>query len=171
MVDKKEKKGIWLGRRDFLTKMGWGGFLLSVGGSLLGVLRYFFPRVLFEPSPVFKAGFPDEYPVNTVSDRWKKDYRVWIIRTEAGFYALSAICTHLGCTPIWLNAEDKFKCPCHGSGFRRSGKNYEGPAPRPLERFKIILAEDGQIIVDRSNKFLSEKGEWDKPEAFLSYTT
>jgi cytochrome b6-f complex iron-sulfur subunit len=170
MPEENKRKGIWLGRRDFLMKLGWGGFLSVIGGSLLGVLRYFFPRVLFEPSPIFKAGFPDEYPVNSVSERWKKEFRVWIIRTNDGFYALSAICTHLGCTPIWLIAENKFKCPCHGSGFRRDGVNYEGPAPRPLERFKITLAEDGQILVDRSIKFLFEKGDWSKSDSFLSFT-
>jgi cytochrome b6-f complex iron-sulfur subunit len=170
MPEKKERTGIWLGRRDFLMKLGWGGILSVIGGSLLGVLRYFFPRVLFEPSPIFKAGFPDEYPVNSVSERWKKEFRVWIVRTNDGFYVLSAICTHLGCTPIWLTAENKFKCPCHGSGFRRDGVNYEGPAPRSLERFKITLAEDGQLLVNRSIKFLFEKGDWAKSDSFLSFT-
>jgi cytochrome b6-f complex iron-sulfur subunit len=66
-----------------------------------------------------------------------------------------------------LNAENKFKCPCHGSGFRRTGINFEGPAPRPLERVKIVLADDGQLAIDKSVLFRSEKGEWTKPEAFL----
>ena len=45
-----------------------------------------------------------------------------------------------------LSAENKFKCPCHGSGFRTTGINFEGPAPRPLERARIVLADDGQIL-------------------------
>jgi len=77
------------------------------------------------------------------------------------------VCTHLGCTPNWLNAENKFKCPCHGSGFRRTGINFEGPAPRPLERVKIVLADDGQLVIDKSVLFRSEKGDWTKPAAFL----
>ena len=76
-------------------------------------------------------------------------------------------CTHLGCTPNYLSAENKFKCPCHGSGFRTTGINFEGPAPRPLERARIVLADDGQILVDKSRKFQRELGQWIDPEAFL----
>ena len=85
----------------------------------------------------------------------------------AGFYALLVTCTHLGCTPNYLSAEAKFKCPCHGSGFRETGINFEGPAPRPLERARIVLAEDGQILIDKSQKFQEELGQWTDPAAFL----
>lgn len=128
-----------------------------------------FPRVLFEPPSAFKAGFPDDYLIGEVSEKYKDEFRVWIIREVDGFYALSAICTHLGCTPRWLVPENKFKCPCHGSGFRRTGINFEGPAPRPLERLKIAIAPDGQILVDRNIKFRYENGDWTKPEAFFKY--
>lgn len=154
-------------RRDFFSLAGWAGVLAALGASLLGFARFMFPRVLFEPSPQFKAGFPDEYPVGTVSERWKRDERVWIVREPDGLYAILAICTHLGCTPNWLQAENKFKCPCHGSGFKRSGINFEGPAPRPLERIKIALAPDGQLVIDKSVKFLYEKGDWGKPGSIL----
>ena len=80
----------------------------------------------------------------------------------------STVGTHLGCTPNWLGGENKFKCPCHGSGFYKTGINFEGPAPRPLERYRISLAEDGQILIDKSKKFQQEKGEWNNPESFLS---
>ncbi len=134
---------------------------------LVGSIRFMFPRVLFEPSPVFKAGYPDDYPVGTVSTKWVKDKRVWIVRDEQGFFAIHALCTHLGCTPRWLDAENKYKCPCHGSGFTREGVNFEGPAPRPLERVRITLAEDGQLLIDKSIKFREEKGEWGRPGSFL----
>jgi cytochrome b6-f complex iron-sulfur subunit len=51
-----------------------------------------------------------------------------------------------------------------------SGINFEGPAPRPLERYAISLADDGQILIDKSIKFQQEKGEWSKPGAILSFT-
>lgn len=154
-------------RRDLFGRLGWGGFGIFTGLSLLGFIRSAFPRVLFTPPHTFKAGFPDEYTIGEVSSRFKKEHRVWIVRTKKGFYALFAKCTHLGCTPRWLKVEQKFKCPCHGSGFRKSGINFEGPAPRPLERFRITLAEDGQILIDTSVKYRYERGEWDKPGAFL----
>lgn len=163
--------GIWrISRRNFFSVAGWAAFFVFLATSTIGSLRMMFPRILYEPPSAFKAGFPQDYVVGEVSEKYKDDYRVWIIRESEGFYALSAICTHLGCTPRWLESENKFKCPCHGSGFRRTGINFEGPAPRPLERLKIVLADDGQMLVDRNIKFLFENGDWVKPDAFLKYT-
>ncbi len=167
IVTPEESSSTLWSRRDFCCLAGWGGIAagLGIGGVAFG--RLMFPRVLFEPLSVFKAGLPEEYPVGTVSERWKQEERVWIVHEPEGFYALLAVCTHLGCTPNWLNAEDKFKCPCHGSGFRRNGVNFEGPAPRPLERIKIALGDDGQLVIDKSVQFRFERGDWNKPGAFL----
>jgi cytochrome b6-f complex iron-sulfur subunit len=120
------------------------------------------------PPSTFKAGFPNDFAVGEVSEKFKKEYRVWIIREPTGFYALFAKCTHLGCTPRWLQVEEKFKCPCHGSGFRKSGINFEGPAPRALERASISVSpDDGQLIVDKGTKYLYEQGQWTDPKAFV----
>jgi cytochrome b6-f complex iron-sulfur subunit len=158
------------GRRTFMKlalPVGWIAFSAACASSLVATARFLFPNVLFEPPQSFKAGFPGEYNVGEVDTRWKDAFGVWIVREADGFYALIAVCTHLGCSPNWLAAENKFKCPCHGSGFYRTGVNFEGPAPRPLERARIVLADDGQILVDKSVKFQKEKGEWDNPESFL----
>jgi cytochrome b6-f complex iron-sulfur subunit len=138
----------------------------SLGLMTLGTLRFLFPNVLTEPPSRFKAGFPDTYEEGKVIDRFK-DKNAWIVRHDGKLYALSTTCTHLGCTPNWLEREQKFKCPCHGSGFYITGINFEGPAPRPLERWAINLADDGQILVDKSKKFQFERGEWTNPESFL----
>ena len=158
-------------RRHFIfTWLGlaWTAFALATGSALSTVLRFLFPNVLFEPKTSFKAGFPDTYEIGKVDERWKEKYGTWMVRTPEGIYALSTTCTHLGCTPNWLDNEQKFKCPCHGSGFYKTGINFEGPAPRPLERARITLAEDGQILIDKSKKFQQEKGEWNDPESFLT---
>jgi cytochrome b6-f complex iron-sulfur subunit len=155
-------------RRDFMGRLGWGGFTAFTTIALLAFMRSAFPRVLFTPPATFKAGFPNEYTIGEVSERFKQEQRVWIIREADGFYALFAKCTHLGCTPRWLTVEEKFKCPCHGSGFRKTGINFEGPAPRPLERFRIALAEDGQLVVDKSVVYRYERGDWTRPGAFLA---
>jgi cytochrome b6-f complex iron-sulfur subunit len=160
-------RGSLWSRRDFFGRLGWGGFSVFTGLSLLAFMRSAFPRVLFTPPSSFKAGFPNEYTIGEVSERFKQEQRVWIIREADGFYALFAKCTHLGCTPRWLTVEAKFKCPCHGSGFRKTGINFEGPAPRPLERFRIFLAEDGQLVVDKSVVYRYERGDWVRPGAFL----
>src|SRR5258705_8619910 len=153
--------------------LAWGAFSAASAAALAATGRFMFPNVLNEPPQQFKAGFPNEYGMG-VDERWKEKYGIWLVRTTedidqhaAGFYSLSVTCTHLGCTPNYLSAENKFKCPCHGSGFRTTGVNFEGPAPRPLERTRIVLAEDGQILVDKSRHFQRELGQWTDPEAFL----
>ncbi len=163
--------GIWrISRKNFLNIAGWFAFFSFLATATVGALRLMVPRVLYEAPSAFKAGFPDNYIIGEVSEQYKDEFRVWIVREAEGFYALSAICTHLGCTPRWLPSDQKFKCPCHGSGYFRNGVNFEGPTPRPLERLKISLSDDGQILVDRNIKFLYEKQEWSKQGAFLKYT-
>ena len=153
--------------------LAWGAFTAASAAALAATGRFMFPNVLNEPPQQFKAGFPNEYGMG-VDERWKEKFGVWIVRTPddlvqraSGFYALLVTCTHLGCTPNYLSAEGKFKCPCHGSGFRTTGINFEGPAPRPLERARIVLADDGQLLVDKARKFQWELGQWADSEAFL----
>jgi cytochrome b6-f complex iron-sulfur subunit len=156
-------------RRSFISWMtlAWAAFTASMLAAATATTRFMFPNVLFEPPPTFKAGFPNEIQIGQVDERFKQRFAVWLVRDNNGIYALSTVCTHLGCTPNWLEAEQKFKCPCHGSGYYKSGINFEGPTPRPLERYAISLADDGQILVDKSRKFQYEKGEWDNPASFL----
>ena len=160
---------IW-SRRNVLGLGGWMGILGALNAGAGAMIALLFPRALFEPPTAFKVGPPSTFNVGEVSERFMKDYRVWIVREESGFYALSGICTHLGCTPRWLGPENKFKCPCHGSGFRRDGTNFEGPAPRPLERVKIVRADDGQLVVDKAFRYRYELGQWDDPNAYVKFT-
>jgi cytochrome b6-f complex iron-sulfur subunit len=157
-------------RRGFISWIGvaWFSFTGAVGVASVSTLRYFFPNVLFEPPQTFKAGFPSEFIPGQVDNRFKESYGVFMVRYEGEIYALKAVCTHLGCTPNWLDAEYKFKCPCHGSGYYISGINFEGPAPRPLERYRIVLADDGQLLVDKTKVYRQEKGEWMDPESFVA---
>ncbi len=161
-----------LSRRAWMG-LAWGTFSAATAASLAATGRFMFPNVLNEPPQQFKAGFPNEYGMG-VDERWKEKFGIWLVRTPddieahaSGFYALITVCTHLGCTPNYLSAENKFKCPCHGSGYRLTGINFEGPAPRPLERARVALADDGQILVDKSRKFQYELGQWKDPDAFL----
>lgn len=151
--------------------VAWASFTGAVVASSLAVARFMMPNVLVEPPTKFKIGPPNDYAPGTVSTKWQAQFGVWIVNAEvdgaAVIYALSTVCTHLGCTPNWLEGEQKFKCPCHGSGFYKSGINFEGPAPRPLERFGLRLAEDGMLEVDKSLKFQRELGQWSNPACFV----
>lgn len=157
-------------RREFMVNwaaLAWGTFSMASLVAAGGTAYFMFPHVLFEPVQVFKAGRPEDFQVG-VDERFKQSKAVWIVKDEKKMVALSTVCTHLGCTPNWLANEQKFKCPCHGSGFRPTGVNFEGPAPRPLERFRIYKDPvDGQIVIDKNKKFQAEKGEWGSPESFL----
>ena len=158
-------------RESLWIAAGWGLFGWAGLTSIGMLVRFLFPVASFDPKQVFKAGYPEDFPKDTVSEAYKKKYQVWLTNVEYQgkqmLYALSTICTHLGCTPNWLEADRKFKCPCHGSGFYPTGINFEGPAPRPLERFKVFVGDDGQIVVDKTKKFQQEKGEWESPESYI----
>jgi len=152
--------------------VAWTTFTVAIGAMTLMSVRFMFPNVLAEPPSTVKVGLPSNFEPEAVSERFKAEFGFWIVRStryngEDIIYALQSVCTHLGCPPNWLAAEQKFKCPCHGSGFYVSGINFEGPAPRPLERFKVALADDGQIMVDKSQKFQQELGQWSDPESFI----
>lgn len=155
--EKAQRGGLW-SRRDFFGRLAWGGFGAFSLVGLLAFVRSAFPRVLFVPPATFKAGFPGDYPVGEVSERYTQEFRVWIVREPQGFYAIFAKCTHLGCTPRWAASESKYKCPCHGSGYNKNGYNFEGPAPRPMDRFEIRVGDDGQLVVDKSKVFTMQPG-------------
>jgi cytochrome b6-f complex iron-sulfur subunit len=160
-----------MSRRGFFSwaAVAWVGFSAAIGGCVTAMGRFMFPNVLFEPPTSFKAGFPRDFAPGVVDTRFVDKYGVWIVNNEGRIYALIAICTHLGCPPAWLETQNKFKCPCHGSGYYKSGINFEGPTPRPLERARIYVSpDDGQIVVDKSQKFQWELGQWDDPSSFIA---
>ncbi len=159
-------------RRGMLTGSALGVGWLAFGGasavSALAFQRFMMPNVLEEPDPrvrVGKLGRYEEMQPGDVNEDYKPQ-GIWMIRLESRVAALNIICTHLGCIPNWLPNDRKFKCPCHGSGFYANGVNFEGPTPRPLERFKVYV-EDGLVVVDKSKKYQQEMGQWDMPGSFL----
>ncbi len=153
--------------------IAWTALTAAGTAMVLGLARFMFPNTLVEPPMTFKIGPPSDYPPESVSTKFKADRAVWIVRStmyngQDQIVAVSTVCTHLGCTPNWLEGEQKFKCPCHGSGFYKSGVNFEGPAPRPLERHGLKLASDGMLEVDKSKKFQEELGQWEEDSCFVS---
>jgi cytochrome b6-f complex iron-sulfur subunit len=149
----------------------WTTLAATTGIATLATARFMLPNVLTEPPRKFKIGPPADYDLGTVATKLVAQYGVWIVHTDQYkgknmIYALASVCTHLGCTPSWLEGERKFKCPCHGSGFYITGINFEGPAPRPLERVGISLSADGMLEVDKSLKFQEEMGQWTDPTSY-----
>jgi cytochrome b6-f complex iron-sulfur subunit len=140
-------EGEEMGRREFLNAITAGAFAIAGLGAVVVTYRYFLPNALFEPSMSFRAGAPSLYPVDSVS--YMPDQQVYIVRTADGFYAVSAVCTHLGCNTQWKPEANLIACPCHGSKFKSDGTKVEGPAPRSLPHFAITLTADGELLVNK----------------------
>jgi cytochrome b6-f complex iron-sulfur subunit len=150
-------------------RLVWSAVAAFLVAWFLAFFRFFLPRTLFEPATSFKIGYPEEYGLG-VDTKFQQKYRIWVDRTPDRIFVIYARCTHLGCTPDWKPSENKFKCPCHGSGYDSEGVNFEGPAPRPMDRAKVEIAPDGQILVDVSKLYQWPKGQptqFNDPGAFL----
>jgi cytochrome b6-f complex iron-sulfur subunit len=144
-----------ISRRDFLNDVTTGALGIAGLGAMVVTYRYLSPNALFEPSTTFRAGNPDLYPVNSVT--FNQDQQVYIVRTQEGFYAVSAVCTHLGCITQWKPDANMIACPCHGSKFKSDGTKVEGPAPRSLPHFSIKLTQDGELLVDKMETIKPEQ--------------
>jgi len=153
---KEEKKDCGCcSRRQFFTKVGMGSLVVAGLGTALFSYDYYSPNVLYEPSPIVNLGNPNQYPPDSVT--LDPVNHVYIINSSDGLYALSAICTHLGCQTAWRpdmtidGVHGVIACPCHGSKFTRLGVKLEGPAPLPLPWLKVWINEDGEVMVDRAS--------------------
>jgi cytochrome b6-f complex iron-sulfur subunit len=138
-------------RRNFINALGWGVFLSTIGGIAVATVRFLVPNVLYEQPKKFKIGYPKDYPegVHFISAQ-----RIFVLREDKRFRAVSAVCTHLGCTMHWSRQDLEWKCPCHGSIFNNKGGVVKGPANRPLPWYGVSASSDGQLLVDL-NQFVS----------------
>lgn len=153
-------------RRRIIWTCIWG----YLGVNFLMFLRFFFPRALFEPKTIFSIGYPSDFGLG-VETKFQRDYRIWVARVPGRLFVIYARCTHLGCTPDWKQSENKFKCPCHGSGYDSEAINFEGPAPRPMDRAHVEIDATGQIIVDTNKLYVRDlkagRDEFDQSGAYL----
>lgn len=141
-------EGSSLDRRTFLTRVGVGACAAACGGAGLVTLDFIHPEVLFEPSPSFVAGRRALFPEGTVF--FEREKKVYIIADSRGVYAMSAVCTHLGCITRFRSESRVIACPCHGSIFNLEGEVAGGPAPRPLPWLEVRLNEREELVVDTS---------------------
>ena len=150
-------------RRDFLLKLGTGAGIAALTVQTAASLRSLVPNVSYDSPTTVKLGQPADFPDGI---KFLPDERLFVFRDGKTFHAISAVCTHLGCTPIWHPAEERIKCPCHGSNFLMDGQNVAGPAPVPLFRAAISLDFAGNIVVDKALKE-NQPGKRDQPPFFL----
>src|ERR1700688_3092284 len=134
--------------RRVFTRIGVGSIAIATAGSAVFGYEFFSPNVLYEPSPIVDAGKPDRYPQGSVTPDPQSG--IYIVHGPEGIFTLSAVCTHLGCLTAWEPELGIIACPCHGSKFRTDGTKIEGPAPSPLPWLNTWVADDGDLLIDRS---------------------
>jgi menaquinol-cytochrome c reductase iron-sulfur subunit len=148
-------------RRDFLVKLGIGAGTVAIGAQTVASLRSLVPNVSYDAPTTVKLGLPTDFPDGL---KFLPDERLFVFREGKTFHAISAVCTHLGCTvraealPQPVDAEvggaktrltHRFGCPCHGSKYEGDGTNVSGPAPRPLAWYHLSVSpDDGHLVVD-----------------------
>ncbi len=148
-------------RRDFLMKLGIGAGVAGIGAQAGASLRSLVPNVSYDAPTTVKLGLPSEFADGL---KFLPDERLFVVREGNTFHAMSAVCTHLGCTvraeamaqPETMTVEGaslrvthRFLCPCHGSKYTGDGSPVSGPAPRPLAWYHLSVAvDDGQLVVD-----------------------
>jgi len=137
-------------RRQAFVQLGVGSMCAACAGATVFGYQFLAPNVLYEPSPIVNTGKPDRYPPGTVTQDLQAG--IYIVHGREGLYAMSAVCTHLGCLTAWKPELGIVACPCHGSKFNRDGSKIEGPAPRPLRWLRAWLSDEGDLLVDRSEE-------------------
>jgi menaquinol-cytochrome c reductase iron-sulfur subunit len=148
-------------RREFLLRVGIGAGMAAIGYQGVASLRSLVPNVSYDAPTTVKLGPPGDFPDGL---KFLPDLRLFVFREGKIFHAISAVCTHLGCTvraealpqPVTQTVEGhalrlthRFACPCHGSVYGGDGGNVSGPAPRPLAWYHLSIApDDGQLVAD-----------------------
>jgi menaquinol-cytochrome c reductase iron-sulfur subunit len=149
------------GRREFLWKLGIGSGIAALGAQTVASMRSLVPNVSYDAPTTVKLGPPNDFPDGL---KFLPDERLFVFREGKTFHAISAVCTHLGCTVRAealprvetatvegqsLRLTHRFLCPCHGSRYTGDGANVSGPAPRPLAWYHLSVSpDDGQLVVD-----------------------
>ncbi len=156
-------------RRDFLLKLGAGAGVAALTAQTAASLRSLVPNVSYDSPTTVKLGPPVDFPDGI---KFLPDERLFVFRQGNTFHAVSAVCTHLGCTvraEALANAQTakvsggelrlthRFLCPCHGSEYKGDGSNVSGPAPRPLAWYRLSFApDDGQLVVDLADEVATD---------------
>jgi len=148
-------------RREFIFRAGTGAGIAAIAYQGLASLRSLVPNVSYDAPTTVKLGPVAEFPDGL---KFLPDERLFVFREGNTFHAISAVCTHLGCTARAealpspetrtvggksMRLTHRFQCPCHGSRYNGDGSNVSGPAPKPLAWYHLSVSpDDGQLTAD-----------------------
>ncbi|MDA1088314.1 MAG: ubiquinol-cytochrome c reductase iron-sulfur subunit [Verrucomicrobia bacterium] len=134
--------------------LGWWAAVFAISATVAASVRFMFPNVLYEPSLRMKAQRPDDYPDGAT---FFPEHRFFLMKNGKQFRAVSATCTHLGCTVNRIADGSGFRCPCHGSVFDASGAVTSGPAPKALAWYPVTLSRDERLVIDMTRQVSPEE--------------
>jgi Rieske Fe-S protein len=134
-------------RRDFLGLAALGSMAAALFFSLFGMLKLPKAAVSASPAKKFNVNLPENLAEGEAFVPPGRN--VAVFRDAEGVFAISTVCTHLGC--IVKTSANGFDCPCHGSGFKKDGTVVKGPAPKPLPWLKVAKSGGG-FTVDEETK-------------------
>jgi len=138
-----------ISRRSLMTYAWIGAAALVIGELVGGTLAFLWPRRRqAKGETLFVAGKVTDFKVAEVIPFRKE--KAFVVRTDGGFLAISAICPHLHCIVNWNEVLKKFECPCHGAKFNPLGEVLEGPPPRPLDLYKLQITA-GTLVIDKAS--------------------
>ena len=127
-------------RRGFIKKgISWLAYISGAAVLTYPVFSFISFRKIRKKTVTFH---PDE---QLAAANFKEG--VYLIREGIDLNALSARCTHLGCTLNFDAVSQQFKCPCHGSLFAISGKWISGPARKDLINLPVNRGANGDMKV------------------------
>ncbi len=134
-------------RRDFLGLAALGTTAVTLLFSIFGMLKLPKAAVSSSPAKKFNVALPDGLADG--EPFIPPGRNVAVFRDAEGVYAISTVCTHLGC--IVKSGADGFDCPCHGSGFTKDGTVRKGPAPKALPWLKVAVSGAGYVVDEENN--------------------
>ncbi|MEN8235112.1 MAG: ubiquinol-cytochrome c reductase iron-sulfur subunit [Actinomycetota bacterium] len=135
-------------RRSFLSKT-WklGAGLLTVTG-LATAWGFIKPPLVAGFDAIVRTVAPEAVPTEGVLE--VREARGYLASVDGEVVAFSEVCTHLGCRVPFIDENNRFECPCHGSKFTREGAYIEGPAPRGMDMYATEVV-DGVIEIDTTH--------------------
>jgi cytochrome b6-f complex iron-sulfur subunit len=139
-------------RRAFFEKFIGGLFGGTALAFLAPALAYLFPNRNFGATGrEFTDATGETIPASTIPEGEIRTGMLGgkpavVFRHQSDLVALSAVCTHLGCTVGFNSSAQIFHCPCHGGKYDRDGNVIGGPPPKPLERLNVRV-EDDKIVL------------------------
>lgn len=135
-------------RRSFLSTAWKVSFGLLAAAGVVTSWDMLKPRLAAGFDAIVRTVAPDAVPEAGVLEVPKA--RGYLVNLDGDVVALSEVCPHLGCRVPFIDENNRFECPCHGSKFTREGCYIEGPAPHGMDHLATEVVE-GVVEIDTTD--------------------